>query len=127
MEEQRLDKWLWCVRFFKTRSLAAEAIKAGRATVNGARAKPARAIKPDDQVLLRRPPFEYHLTVLALARQRVAASLTRELYAETEDSQQKRVTLAQSIKDSAVIEERHPGKLSKNDRRKRGKIKRFVL
>ncbi|MDA0823931.1 MAG: RNA-binding S4 domain-containing protein [Proteobacteria bacterium] len=126
MEEQRLDKWLWCARFFKTRSLAAEAIKAGRATVNGARAKPARVIKRDDQVMLRRPPFEYHLTVLAVARQRVGASLTRELYSETEASRQQRVMLAQSIKDSAVIEERHPGKLSKKNRREREKIKRFV-
>jgi ribosome-associated heat shock protein Hsp15 len=126
MEEQRLDKWLWCARFFKTRSLAAEAVKAGRATVNGARAKPARVIKRDDQVILRRPPFEYHLTVLAVARQRVGASLTHELYSETEASQHQRVMLAQSIKDSAVIEERLPGKLSKKNRREREKIKRFV-
>ncbi|MFT4562316.1 MAG: ribosome-associated heat shock protein Hsp15 [Gammaproteobacteria bacterium] len=126
MEEQRLDKWLWCARFFKTRGLAAEAIKAGRATVNGVRAKPARVIKADDQVVLRRPPFEHQLTVLAVSKQRVGASLVHELYCETEDSRQERVTLAQSIKDSAVIEERHPGKLSKKNRREREKIKRSM-
>ena len=126
MEEQRLDKWLWCARFFKTRGLAAEAIKAGRATVNGVRAKPARVIKADDQVVLRRPPFEHRLTVLAVSKQRVGASLAHELYCETEDSRQERVTLAQSIKDSAVIEERHPGKLSKKNRREREKIKRSM-
>lgn len=123
MEQQRLDKWLWCARFFKTRGLASETIKAGRVTVNGLRAKPARSIQIGDELLLRLAPYEYHTRVTGLEKQRVSASDTAKLYLEFEDSRLKREALAQSIKASAVVDDRRGGKLSKKDRRERDKMK----
>ena len=124
MDQQRLDKWLWCARFFKTRGLASEAVKSGRVNVNGLRAKPARTIYIGDTVSLRRAPFEYHLTVTGIAKQRISASDKDTVYVELEESRQKREELAQSIKASAVIDDRLGGKLSKKDRRERDKMKR---
>ncbi len=126
MEQQRLDKWLWCARFFKTRGLASEAIKSGRVTINGLPAKPARSIQIGDVLVLRRPPYEYHATVTGLEKQRVPASSTDKLYREHEDSRLKREALAQSIKASAIIDDRRGGKLSKKDRRQREKMKRSL-
>jgi ribosome-associated heat shock protein Hsp15 len=126
MDEQRLDKWLWCTRFYKTRGLAAGAVKQGRVTLNGVRAKPARHVQIADDIVLRRPPFEYHLQVVGISKQRVTASKTGELYVETVESQQKRASLAQSIDNSAVSEDPRYGKLSKKDRRERDKLKRSL-
>ena len=126
MEQQRLDKWLWCARFYKTRKLARDAIKSGRITVNDLRAKPARSIHTGDNIILRRPPYEYRITVIGFEKQRVAASGIARLYVELENSRLKREALAQSIQASAVIEDRHSGKLSKKDRRERDKMKRSL-
>lgn len=60
----RIDKWLWAARFFKTRGLAAEAIEAGRVSVNGERAKPSKTVRAGDSLAIRRPPFEHLVTVL---------------------------------------------------------------
>ena len=124
-EQQRVDKWLWCARFFNTRGLASEAVKSGRVNINGHRAKPARSIHIGDTVCLRRSPYEYRLTITGIARQRVPGSETANLYQEFEDSKQKREELAQSITASAIIDDRHGGKLSKKDRRERDNIKRL--
>jgi ribosome-associated heat shock protein Hsp15 len=126
MEQQRLDKWLWCARFYKTRKLAGDAIKSGRITVNDLRAKPARSIHTGDNIILRRPPYEYRITAIGFEKQRVAASGVARLYVELEDSRLKREALAQSIQASAIVEDRHSGKLSKKDRRERDKMKRSL-
>ena len=126
MEQQRLDKWLWCARFYKTRKLASDAIKSGRITVNDLRAKPARSIHTGDNIILRRPPYEYRITVIGFEKQRVAASGVARLYVELEDSRLKREALVQSIQASAIVEDRHSGKLSKKDRRERDKMKRSL-
>ena len=63
----RLDKWLWAARFFKTRSLAAQAISSGRVRVNGLVAKPARDLHPGDEIGLRETGFERVVQVVALA------------------------------------------------------------
>ena len=126
MKEQRLDKWLWCARFYKTRARAAEAIKQGRVTVNGTRAKPARHLRIMDYVVLRRAPFEFRLEVIGISKQRVGASKTAELYSETEQSRTQRATLAQAVSDSAIDEDPRYGKLSKKDRRERDKLKRSL-
>ena len=126
MDEQRLDKWLWCTRFFKTRGLAAKSIKSGRVTVNGTRAKPARMIHTEDLVVLKRPPYEFRLNVVGISKQRLSAGALGSLYLEQEQSLTKRTELAQSIKASAVTENRQGGKLSKKDRRDREKIKRLL-
>ncbi len=62
----RVDKWLWAARFFKTRSLATEAVAGGKVEVNGERAKPAKAVKPGDEIRLRIAPYEHTLIVRRL-------------------------------------------------------------
>ena len=78
--EARLDKWLWAARIFKTRSIAAEACKKNRVSVNGAAAKPARVLKEGDTVDVRKPPITYTFRVLSPIEQRVGAKRLPEIY-----------------------------------------------
>lgn len=78
MSEIRVDKWLWAVRVFKTRSIATDACKKHRVSINGALAKPSRAVKVGDVVTVRKPPVEYSFKVLALLNNRVGAKLVPE-------------------------------------------------
>jgi ribosome-associated heat shock protein Hsp15 len=94
----RLDKWLWAARFFKTRTLAVEAIAAGHVAVNGERAKAAKALRIGDSVVVRRAPFEHAVTVNALSEVRGPAAIAAALYAETEESRARRVALAAQMK-----------------------------
>ena len=71
----RIDKYLWCVRYFKTRGLAAEAIKKGHVTVNGLTAKASREVFPSDKIILRKDQINYELQVLDLPSNRVGAKL----------------------------------------------------
>lgn len=73
--EARLDKWLWAARIFKTRTLAADACKNGRVTINGAQAKPSRTVKPGDEVGVRKPPVTYTFRVRQAIEKRVGARL----------------------------------------------------
>jgi len=73
--EVRIDKWLWAVRLFKTRSLAAEACKKGKVTINGVAAKPSRNVKVGEVLLIRKAPIVYSFKVLALAENRMGAKL----------------------------------------------------
>ena len=82
----RLDKWLWAARFFKTRQLAIEAVNAGHIELNGDRAKPAKSVKPGDEVTVRKPPYQYILVVKAVSEKRGSATIARELYLETGES-----------------------------------------
>lgn len=83
-EGVRLDIWLWAARFFKTRSLAKEAIAAGRIEVNGQRAKPARALRLDDMLKVQRGEDVFHVQVRGLSEQRGPAPQARTLYHEDE-------------------------------------------
>jgi ribosome-associated heat shock protein Hsp15 len=86
----RVDKWLWAARFFKTRSQAAHALDGGRVLVNGARAKPAKALKPGDELSIRVAEIDYTVQVVALSVRRGPAADAARLYQETEESQRKR-------------------------------------
>lgn len=86
----RVDKWLWAARFFKTRSLAAEAIGKNRIRVNGQKIKPSRCLMPGDTVQIEKPPYEFDITVRALNDQRRPAVEARQLYEETAASIEKR-------------------------------------
>lgn len=77
-EEVRIDKWLWAVRLFKTRSLAAEACKKGKVMIKGIVAKPSRNIKVGDVVVVKRNPVLFSFEVLALAENRMGAKLVPE-------------------------------------------------
>ncbi len=79
MSEARIDKWMWAVRIFKTRTIAAEACKKGRISINGASAKAARTVKPGDVIQVRKPPITYSFKVLQTIEKRVGAKLVSEM------------------------------------------------
>ncbi|WP_409193227.1 RNA-binding S4 domain-containing protein [Acidovorax sp. WCS2018Cala2-16] len=91
----RLDKWLWCARFYKTRSLSAEEIGKGRVTVNGQLAKPSRDVRPGDTLVMRQGPVERTVTVRALSGMRGPAPAAQLLYEETPDSVAARAAAAE--------------------------------
>ncbi len=116
--DQRLDKWLWAARFYKTRSLAAQAIEAGRVHVNGASAKASRSLRPGDLVLMRQSPYTRTVEVLGLSSVRGPAPVAQQLYAETAQSQQDRQQAAQARRfgvEPALSQEQ--GRPTKRDRR----------
>lgn len=76
--EVRIDKWLWAMRVFKTRSISTDACKKGRVTVNGTPAKPSRGIKAGDTIDVRKPPITYTFRVKALTENRLGARLVPE-------------------------------------------------
>ena len=86
----RLDRWLWAARFFKTRSLATEAVVAGHVHVRGARVKPAREVRVGDVLEIRRAAVTWTVEVRALAERRGPASEAATLYEETKASQDAR-------------------------------------
>lgn len=116
-EEIRLDKWLWAARFFKTRSLAAEAVSGGKVHVNGARTKPARAVRIGDEVKVRRGPYEWIVIVRGLEKQRGPASQAQLQYEETEASRQGREALAAELRTQGMQSGRDEGRPSKKARR----------
>lgn len=79
MPEARIDKWMWAARIFKTRTIAAEACKKGRVSINGAQAKAARTVKPGDVIQVRKPPITYSFKVLQAIEKRVGAKLVPEV------------------------------------------------
>ncbi|MCD8309838.1 MAG: RNA-binding S4 domain-containing protein [Prevotellaceae bacterium] len=79
MNDARIDKWMWAVRIFKTRTIAAEACKKGRISINGALAKASRTVKPGDVVEVRKPPVTYSFKVLQPIEKRVGAKLVPQM------------------------------------------------
>lgn len=71
----RIDKYLWCIRYYKTRSIASNAVKKGHVKVNGSAVKPSRDVYPMDKIMLRKNQIEYQLTVLDIPESRVGAKL----------------------------------------------------
>jgi ribosome-associated heat shock protein Hsp15 len=115
--EIRLDKWLWAARFFKTRSLAAEAVTGGKVTINGDRAKPSRTVRLGDELTVRRGSYEWTVVVKDVSRLRGPAPLAQQLYEETEESKLKREATATQLKLERPPEFDSPGRPSKKDRR----------
>jgi len=85
-DRQRIDKWLWAARFYKTRALAVDEIALGRVTVNGQSVKPAREGKPGDTVGLRRDAMVRTVVVRGLSAMRGPAPVAQQLYEETAES-----------------------------------------
>jgi ribosome-associated heat shock protein Hsp15 len=90
---QRIDKWLWAARFFKTRSLAAAAVDGGRVKWNGQQVKPARELKPGDELEIAAGELRWTVIVCGLNAQRRPAPEARLLYAETAESTARRLQL----------------------------------
>ena len=123
LETMRLDKWLWCARFYKTRGLATEEISKGRVTVNGQAAKPARDLRCGDTVALRQGPVARTVVVRGLSGYRGPAPVAQQLYEETPDSTAAREQLAEQRRlapePSATLQEGRP---TKRDRREIARI-----
>ena len=114
----RLDKWLWAARFFKTRSLASDAVSGGMVSMNGERAKAAKATKVGDELIVRRGQYVYTVIVRALSDKRRGAAEAQKLYEETEESIAKREETAELNRANALPDNRpRLGRPSKRDRR----------
>ena len=113
----RLDKWLWAARFFKTRSLATQAVEGGKVQLNGQRVKPAKPVQPGDEVRIRLGPFEHVVFVRALGERRGPASQAALLFEETSASRQARELLATQLKYQPVVSYEGKGRPTKRDRR----------
>jgi ribosome-associated heat shock protein Hsp15 len=90
IEAVRLDKWLWAARFYKTRSLAAEAIAGGKVHVNNQRAKPGKELKPGMAMTISKSGYQWEITVVTVTHQRRAAKDAELLYEESAESHAKR-------------------------------------
>ena len=116
MNEARIDKWLWAARIFKTRSIAADACKNGRVTLNGVNLKPSRTIKEGDVVRVKKPPVTNSFKVLKTIEQRVGAKLLPEIYENVTDPKQ--YELLQMSRISGFIDRAHgTGRPTKKERR----------
>lgn len=82
----RVDKWLWCARFFKTRSIATDAISKNRVRIDGQRIKPSRTVQVGDTVQIEKPPYVFEVTVLGLNDKRRPASEAVLMYEESAES-----------------------------------------
>jgi len=116
-EPIRIDKWLWAARFFKTRSLAAEAVSGGKVEINGDRAKPSRIVRTGDKLCVRRGPYEWIVVVKELSRLRGPAPQAQLLYDETEESMRHRQAIAAQLQLERPPEFDAPGRPTKRDRR----------
>jgi ribosome-associated heat shock protein Hsp15 len=116
-EPIRIDKWLWAARFFKTRSLAAEAVSGGKVDINGARAKPSRIVRAGDKLCVRRGPYEWIVVVRDVSRLRGPAPQAQLLYDETAESTQRRQAIMAQLKLERPAEFDAPGRPTKRDRR----------
>jgi ribosome-associated heat shock protein Hsp15 len=113
----RLDKWLWAARLFKTRALASAAVGGGKVRVNGASAKPAKAVRVGDRVDVRQGPYELRLTVRALVDRRVSADRARTCYEEDPAGRRAREALVAQVRLAAPPTYRGKGRPTKKTRR----------
>ena len=118
----RIDKWLWAARFYKTRSMAAEAVTGGKVELNGERAKPAKGVKPGDTLRIRSGVFEQVVTVRGLSERRGPAAVAHALYEETAESAAARAKMAERMRYEAPLG-MHAGRPSKKDRREIRKLR----
>ena len=116
MEEARIDKWLWAARIFKTRTLAADACKNGRVTMEGVNVKPSRMVKVGETVSVRKPPITYSFRILKTIEQRVGAKLLPEIYENVTAPEQ--YELLEMTRISGFVDRaRGTGRPTKKDRR----------
>ena len=123
MENVRIDKWLWAARFFKTRSLAAQAVNGGHAALNGNKVKPARAVQVGDTLVIRQGFLEFTVRIVALSEQRGPAAVARTLYEETEASLAKREEVLAERKAMNLQGNQPDRRPNKHERRK---IRQFL-
>ena len=112
----RIDKWLWAARIFKTRSIAVDAIKNGRVTIEGVNVKPSRMVKEGEVVSVRKPPVTYSFKILKTIEQRVGAKLLPEIYENVTPADQYELLEMNRI-SGFVNRQRGTGRPTKKERR----------
>ena len=117
MESLRIDKWLWAARFFKTRSVAQQAVEGGKVRVNGERVKPSKDLRVGDELAIQISNAEWIVRVEQLSDKRGPATVARTLYAEDEASRARREEQAALRKFAADPAQDIHGRPTKRDRR----------
>ncbi|GJI96396.1 RNA-binding S4 domain-containing protein [Duganella vulcania] len=120
-ESVRLDKWLWAARFFKTRSLATEAVDSGKVKLGGDKVKPARAVRIGDTLDIDNGSDRWEVDVMNLSDVRAAAPIARNLYEETDASVARRADVAENRRLYREPGADIKGRPTKRDRRQLGK------
>lgn len=118
----RVDKWLWAARFFRTRTLARDAVRGGHVDINGQRCKPAREVRAGDKLRITRGEVVFEVEVAEVSGRRGPAVQARALYTETPESERRRTEAAQrrrAERQSAPIPDGRP------DKRQRRQLQRF--
>ncbi|WP_329904219.1 RNA-binding S4 domain-containing protein [Porphyromonas pogonae] len=116
MEEVRIDKWMWAVRIFKTRSIATDACKKNRVMINNTAAKPSRTIKVGDVISVKKPPITYSFKVLQLSQNRMGAKLVKDFMENITPPDQYEILEMQKI-SGFVDRAKGLGRPTKKDRR----------
>jgi len=118
--EVRIDKWLWAIRVFKTRSQATEACKRGRVIIDDIQVKPSRIVKLGDEVFVKKPPVIYSYRIIGIIEKRVSAQLAVKNYEElTPDEELSKLKVNETI---FVKRDRGAGRPTKKERRLIDKI-----
>jgi ribosome-associated heat shock protein Hsp15 len=118
----RIDRWLWCTRLFKSRSLAAEAVAGGKVHVNGRRVKPALAVRVGDRVSITRPGYEFECEVLKLPDRRGSAPIAQASYAESDAARAAREKYAEQSRLASAFA---PRSLERPDKHGRRELRRL--
>jgi ribosome-associated heat shock protein Hsp15 len=126
MDKLRLDKWLWAARFFKTRSLAKQAIEGGKVQLAGQRVKVSKEIAVGDQLSIRQGWDEKQVEVLALSDQRRGAPEAQRLYRETAESAARRAAHAEARRAAGGVLERPERRPTKKQRRQIHRFKQDI-
>ncbi|MDD4777572.1 MAG: RNA-binding S4 domain-containing protein [Fermentimonas sp.] len=116
MEEVRVDKWLWAVRIFKTRTIASEACKKGRVMVDNVSVKPSRVVRKGDVIQVRKPPVTFSFKVLELADKRMGAKMVPEFMENITPPDQYEILELNKI-SGFVDRQRGTGRPTKKERR----------
>ena len=117
LTETRIDKWLWAARFFKTRSLAASAVKGGKVRVNGGRAKASRMVKHGDDLHITRGDVVFDITIERISDKRGPAKQAVLLYIESDESIHKRELLSDEKRIERKAAAQYGGRPDKQGRR----------
>jgi ribosome-associated heat shock protein Hsp15 len=117
-ESMRLDKWLWCARFYKTRNLATSAVRQGKVRIEGTKVKAARLVHAGDKIEIQANPYQYDIIVNKLAKSRGSATDAALLFHESRQSIEKRAALALQLRLSDGESKRSKGRPDKYQRRK---------
>ena len=119
MDKTRIDKWLWAARFFKTRSLATEAVNRGHVQIDKQDIKPARDVRVGDVLTIWQAQLQRTVVVMGISEQRGAAPVAQLLYAETPESMEKRAKAAEqrrlSPEPALAMEHGRPTKRNRRD------------